>query len=129
MSHSGSCLCGSVTYTVSGPLRPVCACHCQQCRKTSGHYVAATQCAETDIEIKKGALTWYASSDTAERGFCGACGSNLFWRRFGNPNISIFAGSLDGETGLQMEMQLHVEAKGDYYVLPEIDIIDQKVLK
>ena len=39
----GGCLCGAVTYELAGELRPVVACHCNQCRKTSGHYVAATQ--------------------------------------------------------------------------------------
>jgi hypothetical protein len=28
----GSCLCGGVAFTVTGPLRPVVACHCTQCR-------------------------------------------------------------------------------------------------
>ncbi|WP_442475962.1 GFA family protein [Roseovarius litorisediminis] len=39
----GSCQCGAVRYEVAGPLRQVVGCHCSQCRKTSGHYVAATQ--------------------------------------------------------------------------------------
>ncbi|MDQ7071565.1 MAG: hypothetical protein Q9M48_12655 [Rhodobacterales bacterium] len=38
----GGCNCGRVTYRVRGPLRPVIACHCSQCRKASGYFVAAT---------------------------------------------------------------------------------------
>jgi len=128
-TQRGSCLCGSVSYTVSGPLRPICACHCKQCRKTSGHYVAATQCLQHDINIKEDALTWYQSSTEAERAFCGVCGSNLFWRRFNNRFISIFAGSLDSATDLRIESQIHTESKGDYYNLPDVDIIDQAILK
>lgn len=127
--HTGSCLCGGVKYQVSGPLRPVVACHCTQCRKTSGHYVAATQCQASDLTIEDETLVWFRSSDTAERGFCGRCGSNLFWRRFGNPHVSIFAGTINGETGLRMESQIHTESKGDYYDLPDCQIIDQDVLK
>jgi hypothetical protein len=41
-SLSGGCLCEGVRYTLTGDLRPIIACHCQQCQKTSGHYVAAT---------------------------------------------------------------------------------------
>ncbi|HGG64526.1 MAG TPA: GFA family protein, partial [Rhodobacteraceae bacterium] len=37
---TGGCLCGAVTYVVNGPLRDVIACHCTQCRKSSGHHVA-----------------------------------------------------------------------------------------
>ena len=49
----GSCECGDVTYTVTGPLRPTIACHCTQCRKTSGHYWAATQVPNTHLTIIK----------------------------------------------------------------------------
>ena len=78
----GSCLCGSVKYRVDGPLREVVACHCQQCRKQSGHFYAATDCTDDDLTIEDGgALTWYAASDFAKRGFCKKCGSALFWRR------------------------------------------------
>jgi len=50
-NRSGSCLCGAVTYQVSGALRPVVACHCSQCRKASGHHVAATSAARADVAI------------------------------------------------------------------------------
>src|SRR5262245_23873659 len=29
---TGSCLCGAVRFDITGPLRPVIACHCTQCR-------------------------------------------------------------------------------------------------
>lgn len=109
----GGCLCGAVTYIVEGPMRPVVACHCQQCRKSSGHHVAATSAARDDITIT-GEVTWYKSSDTARRGFCGVCGSNLFWDGAGE-NLSIHAGTLDGETGLITRGHIYVADKGDYY--------------
>ncbi|RCW27350.1 hypothetical protein DFR48_103313 [Ciceribacter lividus] len=127
-AKTGGCLCGGVTYDVRGELRPVVACHCHQCRKTSGHYVAATQAAQADVTIRGDTLRWFRSSDTAERGFCGNCGSNLFWRRHGNPYISIWAGTIDGQTGLRMESQIHTESAGDYYELPHMPVIDQSEL-
>ena len=69
-------------------------------------------------------MKWFRSSDTAERGFCGVCGSNLFWRPFSGDGISIFAGSIDGPTGLSMVCQIHVEDAGDYYDLPTLAIVD-----
>ena len=115
----GSCLCGGISYEVRGELRPICACHCTQCRKTSGHYVAATRCRSEDLNIEGAAITWYRSSEKAERGFCSVCGSNLFWREFGTPFTSIFAGSIDGPTGLNIDRQIHTGTKGDYYDLPD----------
>ncbi len=117
MTRTGGCLCGAVTYTVDGPLRPVIACHCRQCRKTSGHHVAATSCARGDIQIT-GEVTWYASSDTARRGFCGICGSNLFWDGAG-ANLSIFAGTLDTPTGLHLKAHIFCADKGDYYEIAD----------
>jgi hypothetical protein len=125
----GSCLCGAVTYELRGPLRPMIVCHCIQCRKMSGHFTAATQSLASDVEITGEALKWYRSSDIAERGFCGTCGSTLFWRRFDNPRISIYAGTLDGTTGLQASAQIHADMKGDYYDLPDLPVIDQGELK
>lgn len=126
--YTGSCLCGAVSYNVTGPLRPVVACHCSQCRKTSGHYVAATQAARADVAIAGESLVWYRSSEVAQRGFCGRCGSNLFWQRHGSDRISIWAGTLDGPTGLKMTSQLYPEDKGDYYDLPDCDVVDQSTL-
>jgi hypothetical protein len=126
---TGGCLCGAVTYRVDGPLRDIVACHCSQCRKTSGHFVAATQCRSSDLAIEGATLTWFKSSDEAERGFCGRCGSNLFWRRFGNDFTSIFAGTIDGQTGLAMGSQIHTESKGDYYTLPDVPVILQSTLR
>lgn len=125
----GGCLCGSVRYELRGALRPVVACHCTQCRKSSGHYVAATQVASEDAAIEGGTLRWFRSSPEAERGFCSACGSNLFWRRLDNPFISVMAGSIDGDTGLRMESQLYPESAGDYYDLPNVPAIPQSELK
>ena len=91
-------------YEVRGPLRDVIACHCSQCRKTSGHFVAASQASSADIVlIESSTLKWYRSSPEAQRGFCTQCGGNLFWRPDGcdPPVTSIMAGTLDAPTGLK----------------------------
>lgn len=111
--HHGSCLCGAVKYQTTGPLRPVVACHCVQCRKTSGHYGAATSVARDNLTIA-GDVKWYASSDTAQRGFCPDCGCSMFWDG-GGENVSIWAGSFDGDTGVHLRGHIYVADKGDYY--------------
>jgi len=115
---SGSCLCGGVTFNIKELSRPVVACHCTQCRKTSGNYVAATRCENKDLEIvSDDTLSWYRSSPEAERGFCHVCGGNLFWRQIGSDATSIMAGPLDGPTGLVTSAHIYVEDAGDYYEL------------
>ena len=112
----GSCLCGGVEFIVSKFTRGVVACHCTQCRKTSGNYVAATKARNTDISIiSDRTLTWYRSSETAERGFCNCCGGNMFWRKMGDDAVSIMAGPLDNPTGLQIEAHIYTDDAGDFY--------------
>lgn len=110
---TGSCLCGAVTYTATGPLRPVIGCHCTQCRKLTGHHVAATSAPRDQIEIT-GDLRWFQSSDRARRGFCPTCGSQLFWDGPGD-NLAMMAGTLDSPTGLRLEGHIFTDDKGDYY--------------
>ncbi len=120
MSVHGSCLCGGVRFEVTGPLRPVVACHCVQCRKTSGHYVAATSALRDDIRFAADeTLRWFRASTTARRGFCGTCGSSLFWAPDEGPRLSIHAGVLDGPTGLSVIGHIFCADKGDYYTLDD----------
>lgn len=111
--HRGGCLCGAVRFQTAGPLRPVIACHCTQCRKTSGHHVAATSAPRDAVAIT-GEVRWFKSSATARRGFCPTCGSNLFWDGQGD-NLSIFAGVFDGPLGVRLKGHIFCADKGDYY--------------
>ena len=71
---SGGCLCRAVRYEITGPMRRVVYCHCEQCRKTSGHFVAATSVQTDELHISEDSgLEWYQSSDIADRGFCRRC--------------------------------------------------------
>jgi hypothetical protein len=125
--HTGGCLCGGVRYTVRGPLRDAIACHCAMCRRTSGHFAAMTSAPSATLHFDaQETLSWYRSSDTAERGFCNRCGSNLFWRptTAGNSTTSITAGTLDLPTGLKIAEHIFVAEQSDYYRI--IDDAPQK---
>jgi len=114
--RTGSCLCGGVRYEVHGPLRPVVACHCLQCRKQTGTYMSATAANDRDLKIVSGdTLAWFRSSDEAKRGFCNACGSVLFWKGDGTDYTAIAAGSIDGELGVPLEGHIFCDFAGDYY--------------
>ena len=98
-------------------MRPVVACHCRQCRKTSGHFVAATSAPRDQVAIE-GEVSWYRASKTARRGFCATCGSSLFWDGPGR-NLSLHAGTLDGDTGLRLAGHIFCADKGDYYEIAD----------
>jgi len=118
-SHTGSCLCGAVRFRTRGALRGVVYCHCSQCRRQSGHFYAATNVGDADVEIEgRETINWYAASGEARRGFCRVCGSVLFWKRNHADEISIMAGAFDKPSSLRGECHIFVADKGDYY---EID--------
>ena len=98
---SGRCLCGAVRFEVRGPLRDIVICHCVECRRWHG---APAPYAATRVEhlvVEGDALQWIESPESdreARRGFCGACGSSLFWHGAGLERIGIAAGTLDRPT-------------------------------
>ena len=116
MIHPGSCHCGAVRFEAEGPLRPVIACHCTQCRRTSGHYWAATSVPRARFRLlREDGLAWFRSSPTARRGFCRCCGASLFWAPEVEDRLALAAGSLDGPTGLSVSRHIHSADAGDYY--------------
>lgn len=125
--QTGSCLCGGVRYEIRGPLRDVWGCHCTQCKKTSGNYVAASKAADSDIVVLSDeTLAWYRSSETARRGFCNRCGGNLFWKAEGSDRTAIFAGTLDQPTGLKTVKHIFVADKADFTeIAPGVECVAQ----
>lgn len=118
--YTGRCLCGGVAYEIRGALSAVDYCHCSQCRKTSGHFVAAASCRPDALHlIADEGLTWFASSANADRGFCTVCGSSLFWRPKHGGHISVMAGTLDAPTGLKAIEHIYVADASDYYTISD----------
>lgn len=112
--QSGGCLCGAVRFATRGPLRPVIFCHCSQCRKQTGLYYAATSVAGPDIEIC-GAVSWFAASSFAKRGFCGTCGSALFWKPEAEDRYAVLAGAFDDPNALTPGYHICVASKAGFY--------------
>lgn len=114
---TGSCLCGAIRFELSPPIRDVIVCHCRQCAQWTGYAVAAAAVDTNDFRLLSGAeaLNWYAASAHAERGFCGVCGSSLFWKPSDGTRISVLAGALEPPTGLSVSAHIYVGSKSDYY--------------
>jgi hypothetical protein len=120
---TGGCLCGAVRYEVRGPLRDVLLCHCEECRRWHGHVSASTAADKNDLVLtEQRGLRWIDSprSDArARRGFCGECGSSLFWDAPDRRTISISAGTLDSGAGLKVISHWFVSQAGAYYDIPD----------
>lgn len=82
-SFEGTCLCHAIHFRIDGATLWCAHCHCSMCRRAHGApFVTWVGAGEEDFSIVTGkrALRWYASSNDAERGFCGECGSTLLFR-------------------------------------------------
>jgi len=103
----GHCLCGAVKFTVSGELRDILICHCAQCLHWHGQAAWYSQASRDAIQLESDkALRWYRSSRHARRGFCGDCGSSLFWSPGDGSRWSIAAGALQGADYLKTEAHI-----------------------
>jgi hypothetical protein len=94
----------------------VIVCHCEQCRRTSGHFVAATACRRPAFQLTRSdTLKWYVAVPGFRRGFCSECGSSLFFEETAGERVSIAAGSLDEPQGLRIVAHIFASEAGDYY--------------
>lgn len=119
-THSGSCLCGRVSFVIAGSLAPGLGCHCVMCRKQTGMFLASTEIDRDALSISgEENLRWYDSSDRARRGFCANCGSVLFWEEKGSDRISPTLGAIDSPTGVKLARHIFTADKGDYYEIDE----------
>lgn len=120
---NGSCLCGEVRIEIKGglELQPQ-ACHCSQCRKQTGHFLAAVNVKRDSLTVHgTGNVGWFHSSDTVRRGFCRICGSTLFWdaQIEGYEYIAVAMGLIDGPSHTIISKHTFVADKGDYYQLDD----------
>lgn len=101
---TGSCLCGSVAFRISGPIDTFFACHCSRCRKDTGSAFAATLFSTTAQLVwlsGRECVRSYRVPDTRhQRSFCKLCGSALPDTQSDGTLLVVPAGSLDDPVGL-----------------------------
>jgi len=105
LNLTGSCLCGSVAYEISGTSKFFFHCHCSRCRKSSGTGHAS------NIIMQPDSVRWISGEDLlnqfkvpdAERYrsvFCSNCGSPMPRVAADNSMAVIPAGTLDKDPGM-----------------------------
>lgn len=116
---SGSCLCGSVVYEITGePLRFY-HCHCQRCRKATGTGHAS------NIFLKPSRVRWTAGESLlrhykvpeAKRfatAFCGHCGSLMPRVAPDMSTALIPAGTLDVDPGIRPQARIFDDSRAPW---------------
>ena len=109
---TGGCQCGAVRYLLKKRPNNPCLCHCRMCQKQFGNFFASF--AGVDIkffEVTRGEMSFFRSSDDAERGFCHECGTPLAYKFVSQPRIDVSIGSLDRHSEMKPEFQYGIEAR------------------
>ena len=116
--NRGSCLCGRVTFSISGSVEDICACHCSQCRKAYGTaFGAIAVCKYEDFKYESGAelVSSYVQTSNVTRRFCSICGSNLPILEEGDPHVGVPAGLLDDDPGIPISEHIFVGSKAPWW--------------
>lgn len=112
---SGACLCGVLRFEADLPSLWCSHCHCSQCQRYHGAPVVTwVGFAEDRFRITVGehALRWYRSSPSAERGFCGECGSSLLFRSTRHPGeMHVSLTNLKGPLDREPEAHVHCDTQ------------------
>ena len=109
-NYAGGCFCGAVQFRASGPVRNLCLCHCESCRRAAGApFVAWGTIDKKSFLINQGSMAVHNSSPGVKRGFCNQCGTTLTYANSLRENdIDFTLASLVDPDALVPGMQIFV---------------------
>jgi hypothetical protein len=109
---TGGCLCGRVSYTITGEALQTGLCHCRDCQRYTGSafepYVVFPK---ASVEVRGELRTFDMAGGSGQiihRRFCPHCGSGVMNEAEARPgNIIVLAGSLDDSTVFSPAMEVN----------------------
>lgn len=118
--YKGSCLCGAITYEISGPIKIFQYCHCSRCRKFTGSAHAS------NLFVPPEQFRWTSGEGFLGRyeeprakyfstNFCKQCGSSMPWQVQGGKNMVVTAGTLDDDPGIKPMWNIFWGSKASWY--------------
>jgi len=113
----GSCMCGSIQFTIECELRSARYCHCTRCTKFAGTSPATWAMAESSslfVDAPGASVTKF-DSGRGRRCFCANCGSPVWFESIEYPEIvAIPLGVLDEGVIPSPEMHIWTASKPDW---------------
>jgi len=118
MTTTGSCLCGAVSFRISGGFESFFLCHCRRCRKDTGSAHAAnlfsTTAAIVFLSGQDSIKTYRVPATRHEKSFCTECGSALPRVQSGGALLVVPAGSLDTAIGIRPNAHICFESRAQW---------------
>ena len=109
---TGGCQCGAVRYRAEVLHDNPHVCYCRMCQKATGNLFASL------VGVRHENLTWtrgtpsrFRSSEHVDRGFCGNCGTPLFYQYLPGERVSLTIGSFDDPKAIALRWQMGNEGK------------------
>ncbi len=127
--HAGGCHCGAVRYEAAGEPERHSVCCCTDCRRTAGAPMVAWAIYPKDaVKVTKGEPKSRASSEHAQRFFCGACGTGLFYvsETYLPGKIDVASATLDAPDAIAppvavVQTSERIGWAGSIHALPEFE--------
>ena len=95
MNVAGHCLCGACRFELTGPHNWVGHCHCESCRRaTASAFTTWIGQPNGHWAFKGDTPRTYQSSPGIERGFCGTCGTPMYYKSHAYPDETHFYAAL-----------------------------------
>jgi hypothetical protein len=120
---TGGCLCGSVRFEVSQPLRAASYCHCTRCQRRTGTAASAQGLIEPGsltILSGEGLIGAFRPEDGFPKHFCSSCGSALWSQSPTDPDIiSIRLGAFDRDPGIRPQWHQFTAYAAPWEPLPD----------
>lgn len=121
---TGSCLCKSVAYEISGNLGIFQYCHCSRCRKFTGGAFAA------NLLVSPQDFRWLRGEDLVKlfplpeakhfaTAFCSRCGSSLPWLAQTGKAVVVPAGTLDEDPQIRPSQNVFCASRAAWYAEPD----------
>ncbi len=116
--YTGSCLCASVRFQISGEIKDIIYCHCSKCRKAQGSAFATNgNLAKKHFKIISGKdnLTKYGASKGNYKYFCKTCGSPIMSTDNNAPNnLRVRLGTIESAIKERPEAHIFVSSKANW---------------
>jgi len=116
---TGECLCGQVTYTITGdPLR-MAQCHCKDCQRATGTgHVNNAFFKSEQLEIKGNLKAYAKATDTGNsniRHFCPDCGSRIYSEIEARKGIvAVHVGCCDNNDWFSPDFVVYCQSRADW---------------
>ena len=125
MTRTGRCLCGDVTYELTGDPIATAVCHCEHCQRQSGGAFSVNVVVHESQLTVSGTLQTYVETgenddgEYVRRRFCGSCGSPIVSEIVQSAGVvAVKAGTLDDRSDVRPTVEVWCVDRQPWAELP-----------